>query len=74
MALSYAQLESKPQIKTTINYGRATQRANLRHKEDPNATCTIVDSHADVRGAVTRATQRRDDVTGLAPIDQSVYG
>ena len=36
MALSYAQLESKPQIKNNY-YGRATQRANLNHKEDPNA-------------------------------------
>ena len=34
--LSYAQLESKPQIKNDY-YGRATQRANLRHKEDQNA-------------------------------------
>ena len=32
VALSYAQLESKPQIKNDY-YGRATQRANLRHKE-----------------------------------------
>ena len=37
VALSYAQLESKPQIKNNY-YGRATQRANLSHKEDPNAT------------------------------------
>ena len=36
VALSYAQLESKPQIKNDY-YGRATQRANLRHKEDQNA-------------------------------------
>ena len=35
---------------------------------------TIADSHADVRHEVTYATQRSDDVTGLAPTDQLVYG
>jgi hypothetical protein len=33
VALSYAQLESKPQIQNDY-YGRATQRANLNHKGD----------------------------------------
>ena len=36
VALSYTQLESKPRIKNNY-YGRATQRANLSHKEDLNA-------------------------------------
>ena len=44
VAVSYATRKSKPQIKIDANLPattiteRATQRANLSHKEDPNAT------------------------------------
>ena len=59
---------------TSHNYygtRNATRKPAPQRRPERN---TIVDSHADVRGAVTHATQRSDDVTGLAPIDQSVCG
>ena len=59
---------------TSHNYygtRNATRKPAPQRRPERN---TIVDSHADVRGAVTHATQRSDDVTGLAPIDQLVCG
>ena len=72
MALSYAQLESKPQIKNDY-HGRATQRATLSHKDPKRNTRAWILIHI-VLIEVTYATHRSGDVTRLARFDQLVYG
>ena len=69
----YAANQNRRKFTSHNYYGtrNATRKPAPQRRPERN---TIVDSHADVRGAVTHATQRSDDVTGLAPIDQLVCG